>query len=104
MAMNNKQVIAIFIVGIALLLGAFWAGLSVIKQDSAKGNSAPVDRVDPKPAESRPSPSAETRYIVFVAAFGTLEKAKQLEADLHERKYLAAYVNMPQGKEDLYRV
>ena len=27
MAMSNKQVIAIFILGIALLLGAFWAGL-----------------------------------------------------------------------------
>ena len=35
MAMNNKQVIAIFIAGIALLLGVFLVGLLVVKQDTA---------------------------------------------------------------------
>lgn len=33
--MSNKQVIAIFIIGVGLLLGAFWAGLYVVKQDSS---------------------------------------------------------------------
>jgi hypothetical protein len=32
--MSNKQVIAIFIIGVGLLLGAFWAGLYVVKQNA----------------------------------------------------------------------
>ena len=32
--MSNKQVVAIFIIGIALLLAAFWAGLVIVKQDA----------------------------------------------------------------------
>ncbi len=112
--MTNKQVIAIFVAGVALLLGAFWAGLSVIKQDAtsdastanqnAKAGST-NQRAGGATSNTREQPAAEgARYVVFVAAFGTLEKAKQLESDLR-RKYLAAHVKTPTGNhETLFRV
>ncbi|MFY9611757.1 MAG: SPOR domain-containing protein [Blastocatellia bacterium] len=112
--MTNKQVIAIFVAGVALLLGAFWAGLSVIKQDSTSDAStanqnARAGSTNPGSAgatsNTREQGAAEgARYVVFVAAFGTLEKAKQLESDL-KRKYLAAHVKTPNGnQETLFRV
>lgn len=112
--MTNKQVIAIFVTGVALLLGAFWAGLSVMKQDAvsdastANQNSraaSPAQRAANSNTQTREQPAPEAaRYVVFVAVFGTLEKAKQLETDLR-RKYLAAHVKMPSGnQETLYRV
>lgn len=112
--MTNKQVIAVFVGGVVLLFGAFWAGLSVIKQDPASDAStanqnsraaAANQRAANSNTQTREQPAAETaRYVVFVAAFGTLEKAKQLESDLR-RKYLAAHVKMPAGnQETLYRV
>ena len=112
--MTNKQVIAIFIAGIALLLGAFWAGLSVIKRDAttdantanqnARADSA-SQRAAGATSNTREQTAAESgRYVVFVAAFGTQEKARQLESDLR-RKYLAAHVKTPTGnQETLFRV
>ena len=114
--MTNKQVIAIFVAGVVLLLGAFWAGLLVIKKDPASdastanqnakaGSSNQRAAAANANAQTREQPAGEgARYVVFVAAFGTLEKAKQLESELR-RKYLAAHVKMPSGnQETLYRV
>ena len=115
--MSNKQVIAIFMLGVALLLGAFWAGLYVVKQDAAtpasqdaaanqnaQGGQAGKQvsaNASAQPREQSPGDSA--RYVVFVAAYGTLDKAKQLESELR-KKYLAAHVQMPGGQDGLYRV
>ena len=113
--MTNKQVIAVFVAGVALLLAAFWAGLSVIKQDATSDASTANQNAKAGPANqsagnaatpnTREQPAAESaRYVVFVAAFGTLDKAKQLESDLR-RKYLAAHVKTPAGnQETLFRV
>jgi DedD protein len=113
--MTNKQVIAVFVAGVALLLAAFWAGLSVIKQDAtsdastanqnAKAGLANQSAVAAATPNTREPPAPESaRYVVFVAAFGTLDKAKQLESDLR-RKYLAAHVKTPTGnQETLFRV
>lgn len=107
--MSNKQVIAIFIIGVGLLLGAFWAGLYVVKQDTAantnqSGAAAPGKQ--PSTNANTPGQAADnsSQYVVFVASFGTLEKAKQLEAELQKLNYRAAYVQMPSNQDTLYRV
>ena len=116
--MSNKQVIAIFIIGVGLLLGAFWAGLYVVKQDSAANanqaraanqNSQNQNAQAGKPAASSlttqpPSSSSEARYIVQVgASFGTAEKANELTAQLR-KKYVSAHTQNPSGTDTLYRV
>lgn len=113
--MSNKQVIAIFIIGVGLLLGAFWAGLYVVKQNTdANTNTSPSSEGGAQStAASKPSSNTNTvaqapdnshQYVVFVASFGTLEKAKQLEAELQKLNYRAAYVQMPSSQDTLYRV
>ena len=114
--MSNKQVIAIFIIGVGLLLGAFWAGLYVVKQNTeANNNQSPASvRGAQNVAARQASTNANTtgqpttddsgQYVVYVASFGTLEKAKQLEADLQKLNYRSAYVQMPTSQESLYRV
>jgi cell division septation protein DedD len=114
--MSNKQVIAIFIIGVGLLLGAFWAGLYVVKQnagvntnqspDSARGAQTAAAAKQPSNNTNTPGPAADNnnQYVVYVASFGTLEKAKQLEADLQKLNYRSAYVQMPTNQESLYRV
>ena len=108
MAMSNKQVIAIFVLGIALLLGAFWAGLNIVKQGSAsegvQATEAGQSRKQPEARAADPSAGADSRYVVFVAAFGTLEPAKKLESELRHKNYLAAHVKLPAGQDTLYRV
>ena len=103
--------------GVALLLGAFWAGLYVVKQDTAattgqavaanqNSQSGQMGKQTPSNANTaprEPSSGDSARYVVFVAAFGTLDKAKQLESELR-KKYLAAHVQMPGGQDGLYRV
>jgi len=120
--MSNKHVIAIFVIGIGLLLGAFWAGLYVVKQDtsaipsqsqvtsqSAASNPATGAAVRSVPANANTQPqqapsSSETRYIVQVgASFGTVEKANELTAQL-KKKYLGAHTQNPTGGDTLYRV
>ena len=116
--MSNKQVIAIFIIGVGLLLGAFWAGLYVVKQNAdANSNQAPAPARGAQPAAAAKQTSANananapgaaadggTQYVVYIASFGTLEKAKQLEADLLKLNYRSAFVQMPTSQETLYRV
>jgi cell division septation protein DedD len=115
--MSNKQVIAIFIIGVGLLLGAFWAGLYVVKQDTTRNtNQSGAATRGGQPAASgkqpstnantpgQPAESSSSQYVVFVASFGTLEKAKQLEAELQKLNYRAAYVQTPSNQDTLYRV
>jgi cell division septation protein DedD len=105
MAMSNKQVIAIFIVGLALLLAAFWAGLNVVKQSTAASDPQPAAKQQQAAsAPQDPAAAAESRHVVFVAAFGTLEPARKLESELKQKNYLAAHVKMPAGQDTLYRV
>jgi cell division septation protein DedD len=114
--MSNKQVTAIFIGGIALLLGAFWAGLKVVKQDSAadanqasararnaQGGIPPAPQSQGSQSPAGEAGSGEARYIVRVAAFGTVEQADQLATDLR-RKYISAHTQPPSGNDTLFRV
>jgi hypothetical protein len=118
--MSNKQVIAIFIIGVGLLVGAFWAGLYVVKQDStANANNSRVANQNVQGAASgtqagRPAAanantqaapaSSEARYIVQVgASFGTAEKATELMTQLR-RKYPSAHTQSPTTSDPLYRV
>ncbi|MEK6288919.1 MAG: SPOR domain-containing protein [Acidobacteriota bacterium] len=120
--MSNKQVIAIFIIGVGLLLGAFWAGLFVVKQDTtANANNSrttnqnvpgassanQASAVKPAPANSNTQPqqtSSDARYIVQVgSSFGTVEKANELTSQLR-RKYPSAHTQNPTGSDTLYRV
>jgi cell division protein FtsN len=117
--MSNKQVIAIFIIGIVLLLGAFWAGLYVVKQDTAVSDNhnraanqnsqnqnsqagrATASSVPAQPPQQAPS---DARYIVQVgASFGTAEKANELTTQL-QPKYRSAHTQNPTGSDTLYRV
>jgi cell division septation protein DedD len=107
---NNKQAIAVFVLGIALLLAAFWAGLNVVKQDTI-----PVTQPDKegRPADSSQRPNAASLqpeqnppgsgYILQVAVFGTSEKAAELVAELR-RKYKSAHTLNPTGEDTMYRV
>lgn len=119
--MSNKQVIAIFIIGVGLLLGAFWAGLYVVKQDTGANanNPRPANQnsqtgssgsqsASSKPASANVNAqqpaSSDARYIVQVgASFGTAEKANELTAQLR-RKYPSAHTRNPTPPETLFRV
>ena len=119
--MSNKHVIAIFVIGIGLLLGAFWAGLYVVKQDASANPSqsqgtsqsaasnpgtAAAAKAVPANANTQPQPpsSSDTRYIVQVgASFGTVDKANELTAQL-KKKYLGAHTQNPTAGDTLYRV
>ena len=115
--MSNRQVIAIFLIGLALLLAAFWAGLSVIKDDAnpttrASGPQRPaVERQQEQRPEQASTAVAQTgvsgdgrKYIVVVAEFGTMAEARQLETQLEALNYISASVTTPEGQYPLYRV
>jgi len=110
--MNNKQVVAIFIIGVALLLGAFWAGLYVVKQDTApNGNQPAVNQNAPGNAanqsatsQNAPPPTGNERYIVSVATVGTLDEAKRIEDQLKKKGYQAAFIQQPTTENPLYQV
>jgi cell division septation protein DedD len=120
--MSNKQVIAIFIIGIGLLLGAFWAGLYVVKQNAtanansdraanqnSQGASSGTQTSASKPASANANtqsqqPSSDARYIVQVgASFGTADKANELMTQLRH-KYPSAHTQGPTTSDPLYRV
>jgi cell division septation protein DedD len=106
--MSNKNVIAVFVIGLALLLGAFWAGLYAVRKDEAAGR-APAAEPPPVQAAPTQAPPTEpqhpdTRYIVQVSAYGTAEKANELVSQLKKQKYLAAYTQTPTEVDPLYRV
>ena len=105
--MNNKQVIAIFIAGIALLLAVFLVGLLVVKQDTAANvDKGAQNKQQPSSVNAQAldqSASGEMRFVVHVQAFGTLAKANELKEEL-KRKYLAAHVKEPNNQDPLFRV
>jgi len=107
-SLTNKQVVAIYITGLALLLGAFWGGMSLLSHSGAPartGSQSQSHRPAQNGSQSAAQPApGENQYIVFVAAFGTLARAKQMESELHEQKYLAAHVKNPVGEDTLYRI
>ena len=104
--MSNKQVVAIFVVGIALLLGAFWAGLYVVKQDtapSANTNTSGNQNQAAKQASEQEATS-DTAYVVWVGgSFGTEAQANQYMMEIR-RKYPSAYTQGPSNRDTLYRV
>ena len=106
--MNNKQVIAIFIAGIAFLLCAFWAGLQVIKQEplasASQTTASQSDQAEKPVASSTSGTDARARFLVQVGgSFGTQEKANEAVMELR-RKYMSAYAQPTEGEEKLYRV
>jgi cell division septation protein DedD len=104
--MSNRSVIAIFTIGVASLLTAFWAGLKVTREPAG------VTQVDAKSISQPqlpPKAGAEetgTRYVVLVGTFGSSENADQLTAELRRKSYKSAYTQAPgRGSDDtLYRV
>jgi cell division septation protein DedD len=106
--MKNRQVIAIFIVGIALLLIAFWAGLSVVKDGDQTASASQGAQPAPKPPAAAPAeqqPEGDARYIVQIGgSFGTEAAADQLTAELRRKRYLSAETRKPGGADTLYRV
>src|SRR5262249_34550984 len=107
------NVIAIFVIGLALLLGAFWAGLYAVKKgpaathpaanasDQAGPAAAPQIQAQPE-ALQQTSPNA--RLFVPGRGFCTAEKANELVAQLKKQRYLAAYLQEPTRDDRLYRV
>jgi cell division septation protein DedD len=111
--MNNKQVVAIFIIGVALLLGAFWAGLYVVKQDTAPNANQPAANQNaPGNAaanQSAANQNAQTandneRFIVSAWTVGTLDEAKKREGQLKDKGYRAAFVQQPTAANPLFQV
>ena len=110
---NNRQAIAVFILGIAFLLAAFWAGLNVVKRDALGGiHQSESSSRPPQPAnrqgqeraaQSTDEPPGDAGYILQVAGFGTADKAGQLVAELR-RKYKSAHAQAPAGDDTIHRV
>ena len=109
---NNRQAIAVFILGIAFLLAAFWAGLNVVKRDAIGGThqsdnaSRPAQAANPAAQERAAQavePPGDAGYILQVAGFGTADKAGQLVTELR-RKYKSAHAQAPAGDDTIYRV
>ena len=112
--MSNKSVIAIFVIGVASLLLAFWAGLNVTKEPAGMA----VSRADTKAAgatdntgiagqnRANSGESSQSRFLVLVGTFGTVEKADQLTSELRKKSYRSAYTQTPSrgGDDQLYRV
>lgn len=110
--MSNKQVVAIFVIGIALLLGAFWAGLYVVKQDTAPNavnqNAQSGTTGKPLAANANAQPAqeqnSEASYVVRAGSgFGTEPEANRYMMEIR-RKYLSAYIQAPTDKDPLYRI
>lgn len=117
--MSNKQVIAIFVLGLGMMFVAFWAGLSVIQGNIvSSSNQATVKSANPPPqksveasrqaeaagADSSAETPPQTLYLVRVAAFGTQQKAEELKDELRKSSFISAHVQEPQGAETLYNV
>ena len=109
---NNRQAIAVFILGIAFLLAAFWAGLNVVKRDAigaihqSDNTSRPAQGANPAAQERAAQavePPGDAGYILQVAGFGTADKASQLVTELR-RKYKSAHAQAPAGDDTVYRV
>lgn len=98
MEITNKQVIAAFFAGVLLLAAVFWAGVSVMRRQPP----APASEADTSAAAAKEEETA-ARYVVRVAAFGTLEEATRLRDELR-RRYPSAEVQRPKGDDAVHRV
>lgn len=93
-----------FILGVALLLVAFWAGLNVVKQDTTTTDGTPAPDAAAPVQSVGEQDNATARYVVRVgSSFGTAERANQLTAELR-RKYPSAHTQVPTGSDTLFRV
>jgi cell division septation protein DedD len=107
--MSNKNVVAVFAAGLALLLAAFWAGLYVVRQEppkpapAAAESAATRDASPPPQPEAPPQPSPDARYVVQVSSYGTADKANEFRAQL-KKQYFAAYTQGPTKDDPLYHV
>lgn len=104
--MSNRSVIAIFIIGVSLLLAAFWAGLKVTREPMVVTQVDAKTIASPHNSETTSSEPAsnDSGYVVLVGTFGSAEKADQLTAELRRKSYKSAYTRAPRGDETLYRV
>ncbi|GEM_PF-1333115 len=118
--LSNKQVVAVFITGLLMLLIAFGAGLSVIKNSLAPGsNSEEVKTAKPPTkteattqAAATPSDSREQsmeasvplKYTIKFQVYGTKEAAERARAELRNKNYWSAYIQEPTGQDTLYQV
>ncbi len=66
--------------------------------------SAPVREVTPAPAASRPAPAAKGGWAVQVGAFGSVDTARKLVADLSQDGLPAYVAPLQRGGKNLYRV
>ena len=104
--MSNKSVVSIFVIGVALLLAAFWAGMKVTREPSAiQADAKPFAQSGGASRGAGESPGG-TRYVVLVGTFGSQEKADLLTAELKRKMYKSAYTQAPPrgGDDTLYRV
>jgi cell division septation protein DedD len=118
--MSNKQVVAIFVLGIVMMFVAFWAGLSAIQGNIvSSSNQAIVKNANTPPPQKPIEPPKQTEmagtdssvdtapqtlYLVRMAAFGTQQKAEELKDELRKGGFLSAHVQLPEGTETLYNV
>jgi cell division septation protein DedD len=118
--LSNKQVVAIFFAGLLMLLIAFGAGLSIIKNsltNDAKPDEPKTTKPQPKPEATTQSTitptdsnvqSAETpvamKYTIKFQVYGTKEAAERARAELRSKNYWSAYIQEPTGQDTLYQV
>lgn len=102
MDITNKQVMAIFAAGVAVLFIAFWAGLSISRRTTAS-EPVPVPAISAQP--QTPSQPDQVKHMVVVGTFGTEEKASEIARELR-RTYLSAHAQKPNtaAGERLFRV
>lgn len=104
MEISNKHVVVIFAIGVALLVIAFWAGLTVGGRTTASDPApALTTAAAPRPTPIEPQ---QARYVVVVGTFGTEETASEMTRDLRRKYLLSAYTQKPDlaGGERLFRV
>jgi cell division septation protein DedD len=100
--MSNRQVIALFISCIAVLLAGFGAGLYVMKDGSTANASQSQAAVQPV-AQEQTGPNA--RFFVLVGdPFGTQDAASELVRRLRERKYLSAHTHRDEESQLRVRI
>jgi cell division septation protein DedD len=102
-AMSNRQAAAIYVAGVVVLLVAFAAGLSIARKSGKQDPVAAPRQTEARQSVAKPA-SEELQYEVIVAAVGTLQRARQIEAELKDKKYHSAHIKMPTGEYTLFRV
>src|SRR5262245_58111258 len=113
--LSNKQVIAIFFAGLLMLLIAFGADLSVIKNSLTKAmnqDERTTTKPQPKPEATTQSatvptdsnvqsavPPVSMKYIIKFQVYGTKEAAERARAELRNKNYWSAYIQEPSGQD-----